>query len=83
MNAEEILQQLRGLELFGSYARGEQDQDSDVDVLVEFEETPGLFEFVRLELALTELLEVKVDLVMKDALRPRIARQIRHEAVVV
>lgn len=74
---------LKSLGLFGSYVRGQESPASDVDILVEFEEPPGLFDFVRLELALSDLLGVKVDLVMKDALRPGIGEQIRREAVAV
>lgn len=72
---------LRSLDVFGSYVRGEQRAESDLDVLVEFEEVPGLFDFVRLKDALTQLLGVKVDLVMKDALRPRLRQQVLREAV--
>ncbi len=56
--------------LFGSYARGEQSERSDLDLLVEFSEPVDLFEFIGLELHLTDLLGIKVDLVTPDALRP-------------
>ena len=69
--------------LFGSYVRGEQKETSDVDILVEFEETPTLLEFVELENYLTELLGVKVDLVMKRALKPTIKESILKEVVYV
>jgi hypothetical protein len=96
MKREEILQRLRQhkqrlmatygltrLELFGSCVRDEQTPASDVDILVEYETPPGLFDFVRLKTALTELLGLEVDLVMKDALRPRIGQRVLQEAVPV
>ncbi len=67
------------LALFGSYLRDEQTQGSDLDLLVEFEETPSLFRFIELENLLTDELGVEVDLVMKDALKPRIGKRILEE----
>ncbi len=71
------------LGIFGSYVRGEQREDSDLDVLVEFSRVPGLFEFVELKLELAELLGVDVDLVMKRALKPRIGERILQQVVPV
>ncbi len=71
------------LGLFGSYVRGEEREGSDLDLLVEFAETPDLLEFVALGRDLSELLGVKVDLVMKRALRPRIGERILEEIVAV
>jgi predicted nucleotidyltransferase len=71
---------VRGLSLFGSYLRGEQRKGSDLDVLMEFDRVPSLFEFIRLERYLSELLKIKVDLVMKSALKPAIGRHILEEA---
>jgi hypothetical protein len=55
---------IKKLSLFGSAIRGELGPDSDIDLLVEFEEgrTPGLFSIVRMEMELTEVLGRKVDL---------------------
>jgi predicted nucleotidyltransferase len=69
--------------LFGSYVREEQTQTSDIDVLVEFEKPIGLLEFVGLKNHLSDLLGVKVDLVMKKALKPRIGDRILNEVVYV
>ena len=69
--------------LFGSYVRGEQQPESDLDVLVTFSETPSLFEFIRLEQFLSDQLGVRVDLVMRDALKPHIGEQILREAIPV
>jgi uncharacterized protein len=69
--------------VFGSYVRGEQKRGSDVDVLVEFEEPVGLFEFIKLENYLSDLLGVKVDLVSKKALKPHIGEHIMQEVVMI
>jgi len=69
--------------LFGSYVRQAQRKKSDLDLLVEFQEPPSLLTFLRLECDLSDLLGLKVDLVMKDALRPTIARRILSELVPV
>ena len=67
--------------IFGSYVKGEQKETSDVDVLVEFKESIGLLKFIEMENYLTDLLEVKVDLVMKSSLKPRIGKHILEEVV--
>jgi len=55
--------QISGLGLFGSYARGSQTELSDVDVLVDYEKAPSLFKLLELRDYLSELLEMKVDIV--------------------
>ena len=74
---------VRDLYLFGSYAREEADEQSDLDILVEFEPGAqiGLFEFARLRRRLCELLGREVDLVTRDAIRPEMKDQILREAV--
>ncbi|MEW6029995.1 MAG: nucleotidyltransferase family protein [Chloroflexota bacterium] len=69
------------LEIFGSYVRHEQRKDSDLDILVTFDKPPSLFKFVRLENHLSDTLGVKVDLVMKDSLKPAIGKHILREAL--
>ena len=69
--------------IFGSYVRGEQQRESDVDILVDFTGSISLLDFVHLENELGDLLGVKVDLVMKTALKPRIGRHILEEVVPV
>jgi uncharacterized protein len=71
------------LGLFGSYVRRENRPDSDLDVLVTFSETPSLLRLIELENHLSDLLGVKVDLVMRDALKPQIGRRILAEVVPV
>jgi len=67
--------------LFGSRLRGEARPDSDLDVLVEFDDRPlSLLKFVELENYLSDALGLRVDLVEKQALKPRIGRHILAEA---
>jgi uncharacterized protein len=81
MHKEELKENFRVKEIgiFGSYVRGEQERKSDLDILVDFEETIGLFKFVALERYLSHLLGIKVDLVMKSALKPRIGAHVLKE----
>jgi len=69
--------------IFGSYVRGEQKKQSDVDLLVEFEKSSNLtlLDFIGLENYLGELLGVKVDLVEKHTLKPRIGKHVLEEVV--
>ena len=69
------------LEVFGSFVRHEQRKNSDLDVLVTFNKAPSLLKLVRLENHLSDMLGVKVDLVMKDSLKPAIGKNILREAV--
>lgn len=72
---------LKYLGVFGSYIRGEQTPQSDLDVLVEFSDSVSLLEYSRLELELSDALGLKVDLVSKTALKPRIGKHILAEVV--
>jgi predicted nucleotidyltransferase len=69
--------------IFGSYVRGEQRPDSDLDVLIELERPTriSLIDLVELELYLGELLGIKVDLAIKRNLKPRIGERILQEAI--
>ncbi|EKD38624.1 MAG: hypothetical protein ACD_75C00671G0003 [uncultured bacterium] len=69
------------LGLFGSYVRGEQRKGSDLDVLVEFADVPGMLKFLDLERDLSHLLGVPVDLVQKEALKPSIGKRILEEVL--
>ena len=71
------------LGVFGSYVRQEQRTDSDLDILVTFSETPSLLKFIELEYYLSDVFGIKVDLVMKDALKPAIGTQILKEVMLV
>ncbi|MBU1076404.1 MAG: nucleotidyltransferase family protein [Spirochaetes bacterium] len=69
--------------IFGSYVRGEEKKDSDIDVLVEFDEPIGFFKFLELEEYLEELFGIKVDLVSKKALKPVIGKYIKKEVTFI
>lgn len=73
--------QVQSLSVFGSVARGEAADGSDVDVLVEFDGQVGLFHLARLRRHLAELLRRPVDLGTPASLRPRIRRAALAEAV--
>jgi predicted nucleotidyltransferase len=85
-NQKEELKQkykVKEIGIFGSYVRGEQKKQSDVDLLVEFESSSNLtlLDFIGLENYLGKLLGVKVDLVEKHTLKPRIGKHILKEVV--
>jgi predicted nucleotidyltransferase len=85
LHKEELRQKykVKEIEFFGSYARQEQKKKSDVDVLVTFYETIDLFSFIELENYLSDLLGIKVDLVMKEGIKPRLKEKILSEAIYV
>lgn len=98
MNVEEIkemlarhMEELKGrfkvkeIGIFGSYVKGEQKEGSDLDILVEFEENArlSLLDVVGLEIELSDLLGVKVDLVEKRNLKPYIGKRILNEVIYV
>lgn len=72
---------VKSLLLFGSVARDEADAESDVDLLVEFEQTIGLFTFVRLQRYLENILGCKVDLGTPDSLKSHLRKEVLQEAV--
>ena len=68
------------LEVFGSYVRHEEKTTSDLDILVTFKKAPSILKFIRLENHLSDVLGIKVDLVLKDSLKPAIGERILREA---
>lgn len=74
---------IKTLGVFGSYAKGSSKRRSDLDLLVGFETAPTMFEFVRLERHLSTILGVKVDLVMKTALKQEIGKRVLAEVIPV
>lgn len=75
---------VRTLGVFGSYVRGEQRPQSDLDLLVEFDGRPlTLIQVISLEQHLSDLLGAKVDLVEKKILNPAVGRHILQEVVPV
>ena len=71
------------IEVFGSYARGEQQEKSDLDVLVEFDRTVDLLDLVGLEMFISEQLGIKADVVPKRSIRSELRDIILNEAVVL
>lgn len=73
--------QVKNIGIFGSYVKGEESSESDLDILVEFKEDSdlSLLDFVNLENYLSDVLEVKVDLVEKQTLKPHIGEHILRE----
>jgi len=67
---------VRQFKVFGSYARGEQKEDSDLDILVDFDKVPSLLTFVRLKNDLEDLLDMKVDLLIENNMRSPIKKYI-------
>jgi predicted nucleotidyltransferase len=70
---------IREMGVFGSYVRGEQREDSDLDVLVDLGEGTTLIDYAGLQLELSDALGVRVDLANKKTLKPRIGLRILSE----
>lgn len=74
---------LKRLAVFGSYARGDETPDSDIDLLVEFEDPPrrklSLLDWVGLELEMGALLGRKVDMVSFSGIKPRVRPYVEHD----
>jgi predicted nucleotidyltransferase len=71
----------RNVRVFGSVARGEADEQSDIDLLVELEPGRTLFDLGGLQYDLEQLLECRVDVVTERSLKPRIRERVLREAV--
>lgn len=67
--------------IFGSYSRGKYNPDSDVDILVQFEDSADLFDFVGLGQFLEEKLKTKVDIVPQDDIRWELKDSILQETI--
>ncbi|MFZ2632076.1 MAG: nucleotidyltransferase family protein [Desulfosalsimonadaceae bacterium] len=74
---------LKRIGVFGSFARNEQKDSSDIDILVQYDEVPDLFKFIDLELELEDILKHKVDLVRREAVRPELKDIIEKEVIFV
>ena len=96
MNADQIIERIRGLRpqldalgvaslgLFGSVARGEERDDSDIDILVAFDGPATFDQYMDVKLLLEDALGRRVDLVtergLREALRPTVERELRRVA---
>jgi uncharacterized protein len=69
---------VKNLAVFGSYARNEQRNDSDVDILVEFNSPVGI-EFIDLGNYLERILNLRVDLVSRNGIKPQYFKQIKGD----
>jgi predicted nucleotidyltransferase len=92
MNREEIFKKIiqllksegvRKVAVFGSYVRGEEKPESDIDILVEFSERKSLLELVRIERELSESLGIKVDLLTEKSISPYLIDSIKKEMRVI
>jgi hypothetical protein len=72
---------VREISLFGSFARGEQEESSDIDLLTEFDDNADLFDLVGLELYLEDTFNRSVDIVSKQALRVELRETVLQEVV--
>ncbi len=85
---EEVLPVLRSYDvvraaIFGSFARGEDREGSDIDLLVEFKGEKSLLDLAGLKLALEELLKRKVDVLTYNSLYPPLKERILNEQEVI
>ncbi|MGC8815255.1 MAG: nucleotidyltransferase family protein [bacterium] len=74
---------IKEIGIFGSYLKSKQTKRSDLDILIEFDEGTeiGLLEFIHLENFLSDMIGVKVNLVIKNSLKPHIGKHILREVI--
>jgi hypothetical protein len=92
MNKEDIFKKLTSLlrkrgavkiAVFGSYIKGKEHPDSDIDVIVEFSERKSLLDLVGIEQEVSELLGIKVDLLTEKSISPYLIDRVKQEMVVI
>jgi predicted nucleotidyltransferase len=71
------------LGIFGSFARGENNPTSDLDILIDFEQDLNLLEIIGLEQDLTETLGIKVDLITLNSLNPKLKKYIEADLILL
>jgi len=69
--------------IFGSYTRGDETETSDIDILVDYQTAPTLIMLVELRDYLSQLFGIKVDIVTKNGLKPRIRERVLAEVVYI
>lgn len=76
---------IKNLGLFGSYVRGENSASSDIDILIEYDENAAfsLFTLISLEDFLTNLFNIKVDVVNRKSIKPDIKDNIMKEVIFI
>ncbi|MEO8210104.1 MAG: nucleotidyltransferase family protein [bacterium] len=72
---------LKELGIFGSSVRGENHTNSDIDMIVEYNITPDLLKYIELENYIEKILNVKVDLVIKNSIKPELKSDILSETI--
>ncbi len=72
---------VKTIEIFGSYTKNVQTEKSDIDILITYTTAPSLIKFIALENYLSNLLQTKVDLIMKNSIKPRLRKNILSESV--
>ncbi|MCK5533742.1 nucleotidyltransferase family protein [bacterium] len=80
---EELKQKykIREIGIFGDYVKGKPVEKSTIDILVEFEEPIGIFEFMNLEKYFKNVLKTEIDLVSKEVLKTQIGKYILDKVV--
>ncbi len=83
LHKRDLLQQykVKSIAIFGSYIRGQQNEESDLDLLVEFSSPVSLLHIVSLENHLTDILDVQVDVIPRKSIREELRDTILREAV--
>jgi len=74
---------VREISLFGSFVRGEQVENSDIDLLTEFDDNADLFDLIGLELYLEDTFERTVDIVPKKALRAELRETVLQQVIAI
>ncbi|MBL8092086.1 MAG: nucleotidyltransferase family protein [Anaerolineales bacterium] len=74
---------VREISLFGSFARGEQLENSDIDLLTEFDDNADLFDLIGLGLYLEDTFKRSVDIVPKKALREELRETVLQQVVTI
>ena len=74
---------VKRISVFGSYARGEANPESDIDIIVEFTDRKSLLDIVGIEQELSEVLGIKVDLLTEKSISPYLVDRIKKEMLVI
>lgn len=69
--------------LFGSFARGDESKDSDIDILIEFDKKTDLFQLISIKLQLEAMMKRTVDIISLNGLSPRFKNSIEREKVLI
>lgn len=79
-NDPELKRIVRSVSVFGSHATGKENEESDVDFLIDFNETPGFFTYAGIQIAFEKKLHTKVDLRMEEGLSKFIKKKVLHDS---